>query len=62
MLNGVYDLVNLSARLHLQLRKLLPLKGSKYQALVRKYLNFDDEMTRIGNLWPETEPWMDKYK
>ncbi|XP_018050001.1 PREDICTED: uncharacterized protein LOC108688316 [Atta colombica] len=44
-----------------QLRKLLPLKGSKYQALVHKYLSFDDEMTRIGNLWPETEPWMDKY-
>ncbi|KAG5313460.1 F193A protein, partial [Acromyrmex insinuator] len=44
-----------------QLRKLLPLKGSKYQALVHRYLSFDDEMTRIGNLWPETEPWMDKY-
>ncbi|XP_012523732.2 uncharacterized protein LOC105829433 isoform X6 [Monomorium pharaonis] len=44
-----------------QLRKLLPLKGSKYQALVHRYLSFDDEMTRIGNLWPETESWMDKY-
>ncbi|EGI63275.1 Uncharacterized protein C4orf8 [Acromyrmex echinatior] len=44
-----------------QLRKLLPLKGSKYQTLVHRYLSFDDEMTRIGNLWPETEPWMDKY-
>ncbi|XP_011875803.1 PREDICTED: uncharacterized protein LOC105566421 isoform X2 [Vollenhovia emeryi] len=44
-----------------QLRKLLPLKDSKYQALVHRYLSFDDEMTRIGNLWPETEPWMDKY-
>ncbi|XP_011647175.1 uncharacterized protein LOC105433514 isoform X2 [Pogonomyrmex barbatus] len=43
-----------------QLRKL-PLKGSKYQALVHRYIAFDDEMTRIGNLWPETEPWMDKY-
>ncbi|XP_050448907.1 uncharacterized protein LOC126850218 isoform X5 [Cataglyphis hispanica] len=44
-----------------QLRKLLPLKGSEYQDLVHRYLFFDDEMTRIGNLWPETEPWMDKY-
>ncbi|XP_032672363.1 uncharacterized protein LOC116844645 isoform X6 [Odontomachus brunneus] len=44
-----------------QLRKLLPLKGSEYQGLVHRYLSFDDEMTRIGNLWPETEPWMDKY-
>lgn len=48
--------------LYLQLRKLLPLKGSEYQDLVHRYLFFDDEMTRIGNLWPETEPWMDKYK
>ncbi|KAL0113937.1 hypothetical protein PUN28_011338 [Cardiocondyla obscurior] len=44
-----------------QLKKLLPLKGSKYQALVHRYLSFDDEMTKIGNLWPETESWMDKY-
>ncbi|XP_072759086.1 uncharacterized protein [Anoplolepis gracilipes] len=44
-----------------QLRKLLPLKGSEYQDLVHRYLFFDDEMTRIGNLWPETEPWMDNY-
>lgn len=44
-----------------QLRKLLPFKGTKYQALVHRYLSFDDEMTRIGNLWPETELWMDKY-
>ncbi|XP_053976246.1 uncharacterized protein LOC128875001 isoform X1 [Hylaeus volcanicus] len=44
-----------------QLRKLLPLKGSEYQGLVHRYLSFDDEMTVIGDLWPETEPWMDKY-
>ncbi|XP_076174417.1 uncharacterized protein LOC143150204 isoform X2 [Ptiloglossa arizonensis] len=44
-----------------QLRKLLPLKGSEYQGLVHQYLSFDDEMTVIGDLWPETEPWMDKY-
>ncbi|XP_076242087.1 uncharacterized protein LOC143184037 isoform X3 [Calliopsis andreniformis] len=44
-----------------QLRKLLPLKGSEYQGLVHRYLSFDDKMTVIGDLWPETEPWMDKY-
>ncbi|KAK2575288.1 hypothetical protein KPH14_008139 [Odynerus spinipes] len=44
-----------------QLRKLLPLKGLEYQGLVRRYLSFDDEMITIGSLWPEIEPWMDKY-
>ncbi|XP_076630622.1 uncharacterized protein LOC143346430 isoform X2 [Colletes latitarsis] len=44
-----------------QLRKLLPLKGTEYQDLVHRYLSFDEEMTVIGDLWPETEPWMDKY-
>ncbi|XP_076678686.1 uncharacterized protein LOC143374415 isoform X2 [Andrena cerasifolii] len=44
-----------------QLRKLLPLKGSEYQGLVHRYLSFNDEMTVIGDLWPGTEPWMDKY-
>lgn len=45
-----------------QLRKLMPLKRSEYRGLVHRYLSFDEEMSRIGNLWPETEPWMDKYK
>ncbi|XP_043790535.1 uncharacterized protein LOC122713817 isoform X3 [Apis laboriosa] len=45
----------------LQLRKLLPLKGSEYQRLVHRYLWFDKEMTVIRDLWAETESWMDKY-
>ncbi|XP_076651580.1 uncharacterized protein LOC143358372 isoform X1 [Halictus rubicundus] len=44
-----------------ELRKLLPLKDSKYQGLVHRYLAFDDKMTKIRDLWPDTEPWMDKY-
>lgn len=45
-----------------QLRKLLPLKGAEYQGLVHRYLAFDDEMTRIGDMWPEAERLIDKYK
>ncbi|XP_015434786.1 PREDICTED: uncharacterized protein LOC107190491 [Dufourea novaeangliae] len=45
----------------IQLRKLLPLKGTKYQGLVHRYLAFDDKMTKIRDLWPDTEPWMDKF-
>nr|XP_033341608.1 uncharacterized protein LOC117229303 [Megalopta genalis] len=44
-----------------QLRKLLPLKGSKYEGLVHRYLAFDDKMIKIRDLWPDTKPWMDKY-
>ncbi|XP_014486001.1 PREDICTED: uncharacterized protein LOC106750284 isoform X4 [Dinoponera quadriceps] len=44
-----------------QMRKLLPLKGREYQGLVHRYLSFDEEVSRIANLWPETERWMDKY-
>ncbi|XP_046488598.1 protein FAM193A isoform X1 [Neodiprion pinetum] len=44
-----------------QLRKLLPLKGAEYQGLVHRYLAFDDEMTRIGDMWPEAERLIDKY-
>ncbi|XP_033232159.1 uncharacterized protein LOC117183100 isoform X2 [Belonocnema kinseyi] len=44
-----------------QLRKLLPLKGPEYQGLVHRYLAFDDEMTRIVNLWPEAVQLIDKH-
>ncbi|XP_015603385.1 uncharacterized protein LOC107271664 isoform X2 [Cephus cinctus] len=44
-----------------QLRKSLPHRGAEYQKLVYKYLAFDDEMTRIGDSWPETELLIEKY-
>lgn len=45
-----------------QLRKLLPLKSTEYQGLVHRYLAFDDEMTKVGNLWPEAVQLIDKHK
>ncbi|XP_066595931.1 uncharacterized protein [Prorops nasuta] len=50
---------NLSAFIA-QLRDVLPLNGGKYQNLIQRYLAFDDEMTKMSNLWPETELWVDK--